>query len=185
MSLPFLNTAPARTSATRWGALTARHRVCADSMSLRVESCHSRRLTAVVQATGREPSRRSAFLKTEVDPMATVGFPLHCCHPAPPAERRQRVGPRWSLTFDQRLRSGRSRSATDSHVPDPNAAKLSVYGTCGRRHKFPRFPTALRGSNRHQVSPDTFTFEPPEPLSPRVVESHGPHRVEGHQDQLQ
>src|SRR5438270_7866372 len=33
MSLPFLNTAPARTSATRWGALTARHRVCADSMS--------------------------------------------------------------------------------------------------------------------------------------------------------
>ena len=34
MSLPFLTTAPARTSATRWGALTARHRVCADSMSL-------------------------------------------------------------------------------------------------------------------------------------------------------
>jgi hypothetical protein len=34
MSLPFLNTAPARTSATRWGSLTARHRVCADSMSL-------------------------------------------------------------------------------------------------------------------------------------------------------
>ena len=34
MSLPFLNTAPARTGATRWGALTARHRVCADSMSL-------------------------------------------------------------------------------------------------------------------------------------------------------
>jgi hypothetical protein len=34
MSLPFLHTAPARTSATRWGALTARHRVCADSMSL-------------------------------------------------------------------------------------------------------------------------------------------------------
>ncbi len=34
MSLPFLYTAPARTSATRWGALTARHRVCADSMSL-------------------------------------------------------------------------------------------------------------------------------------------------------
>ena len=34
MSLPFLNTAPARTSVTRWGALTARHRVCADSMSL-------------------------------------------------------------------------------------------------------------------------------------------------------
>jgi hypothetical protein len=30
MSLPFLKTAPARTSATRWGALTARHRVCAD-----------------------------------------------------------------------------------------------------------------------------------------------------------
>ena len=28
MSLPFLNTAPARTSATRWGALTARHRSC-------------------------------------------------------------------------------------------------------------------------------------------------------------
>src|ERR1700693_42412 len=34
MSLPFLDTAPARTSATRWDALTARHRVCADSMSL-------------------------------------------------------------------------------------------------------------------------------------------------------
>src|SRR5437870_4486895 len=34
MSLPFLNSAPARTSATRWGALTARHRVCPDSMSL-------------------------------------------------------------------------------------------------------------------------------------------------------
>src|SRR4051794_35436808 len=33
MSLPFLNTAPERTSATRWGASTARHRVCADSMS--------------------------------------------------------------------------------------------------------------------------------------------------------
>jgi antitoxin YefM len=27
MSLPFLNTAPARTSATRWGALTARHQI--------------------------------------------------------------------------------------------------------------------------------------------------------------
>src|ERR1700687_3672210 len=34
MSLPFLNTAPARTSATRWGALRARYRVCADSMNL-------------------------------------------------------------------------------------------------------------------------------------------------------
>jgi len=34
MSLPFLNTAPARTSATRWRALTARHGVCADSMRL-------------------------------------------------------------------------------------------------------------------------------------------------------
>ena len=29
-----MNTAQTRTSATRWGALTARHRVCADSMSL-------------------------------------------------------------------------------------------------------------------------------------------------------
>lgn len=29
-----LNTAPARTSATRWGVLTARHRVCADPMRL-------------------------------------------------------------------------------------------------------------------------------------------------------
>src|SRR5437899_1612782 len=35
MNLPFLNTALARTNATRWGALTARHRVCADSMSLK------------------------------------------------------------------------------------------------------------------------------------------------------
>ena len=34
MSLQFLNIARARTSATRWGALTARHRVCAHSMSL-------------------------------------------------------------------------------------------------------------------------------------------------------
>jgi hypothetical protein len=34
MSLPFLNTAPARISATRWGAFAARHRVCADSMSV-------------------------------------------------------------------------------------------------------------------------------------------------------
>ena len=34
MRLPCLNTAPAWTSATRWGALTARHRVCADSMSV-------------------------------------------------------------------------------------------------------------------------------------------------------
>ncbi len=45
MSLPFLNTAPARTSATRWGALTARHRVCADSMSL----------NAIVTPAAREP----------------------------------------------------------------------------------------------------------------------------------
>jgi hypothetical protein len=34
MILPFLNTAPSRTSATRWGELTARPRVCADAMSL-------------------------------------------------------------------------------------------------------------------------------------------------------
>src|SRR6478609_2476901 len=34
MSFPFLNLAPARTRATRWGALTARQRACADSMSL-------------------------------------------------------------------------------------------------------------------------------------------------------
>jgi len=33
-SLPFLNTTPARTSATRSGAFTARQRLCADSMSL-------------------------------------------------------------------------------------------------------------------------------------------------------
>jgi hypothetical protein len=45
MSLPFLNTAPARTSATRWGALKARHRVCADSMSL----------NAVATPAAREP----------------------------------------------------------------------------------------------------------------------------------
>ena len=34
MSLPFSNLAPARTSATRWGALMARQRAWADSMSL-------------------------------------------------------------------------------------------------------------------------------------------------------
>ena len=34
MSLPLTNTAPARTRATRWGALTARHLRCADSVSL-------------------------------------------------------------------------------------------------------------------------------------------------------
>src|ERR1700704_1158551 len=45
MSLPFLNTAPARTSATRWGVLTARHRVCADSMSL----------NAIATRAAREP----------------------------------------------------------------------------------------------------------------------------------
>ena len=45
MSLPFLNTAPARTSATRWGALTARHRGCADSMSL----------NAIATPAAREP----------------------------------------------------------------------------------------------------------------------------------
>ena len=45
MSLSFLNTAPARTSATRWGASTARHRVCADSMSL----------NAIVTPAAREP----------------------------------------------------------------------------------------------------------------------------------
>jgi hypothetical protein len=33
-SLPFLKTAPARTRATRWGALTARQRAWAASMSL-------------------------------------------------------------------------------------------------------------------------------------------------------
>jgi len=32
--LPFSNRAPARTSGTRWGAMTARQRCCADSMSL-------------------------------------------------------------------------------------------------------------------------------------------------------
>ena len=40
-----MNTAPARTSATRWGALTARHRVCADSMSL----------NAIATPAAREP----------------------------------------------------------------------------------------------------------------------------------
>src|SRR6266542_5443281 len=45
MNLPFLNAAPARTSATRWGALTARHRVCADSMSL----------NAIATPAAREP----------------------------------------------------------------------------------------------------------------------------------
>ena len=34
MSLPPVKVAPARTRATRWGALTARHRSCADSISL-------------------------------------------------------------------------------------------------------------------------------------------------------
>lgn len=33
-SLPLWKTAPARTRATRWGALTARHRACAASISL-------------------------------------------------------------------------------------------------------------------------------------------------------
>jgi len=35
MSLPISNTAPARISAMRWGAFTARHLACADSMSLK------------------------------------------------------------------------------------------------------------------------------------------------------
>jgi hypothetical protein len=34
-SFPLMNVAPAGTSATRWGALTARQRSCADSMSFR------------------------------------------------------------------------------------------------------------------------------------------------------
>lgn len=33
--MPFLKVAPARTRATRWGALTARHLAWADSMSLK------------------------------------------------------------------------------------------------------------------------------------------------------
>src|SRR5215472_10816385 len=45
MSLPLVNTAPARTGATRRGALTARHRVCADSMSL----------NAIATPAAREP----------------------------------------------------------------------------------------------------------------------------------
>jgi hypothetical protein len=48
MSLPFLNTAPARTSATRWGALTARHRVCGDSMSLNVSATPAARETGTL-----------------------------------------------------------------------------------------------------------------------------------------
>jgi len=43
--LPFSNLAPARTRATRWGALTARQRAWADSMSLK----------AIATPAAREP----------------------------------------------------------------------------------------------------------------------------------
>src|ERR1022692_1378163 len=45
MSWPRAKRAPARTSATRWGAFTARQRSCADSMSL----------NAIARPAAREP----------------------------------------------------------------------------------------------------------------------------------
>src|SRR6202165_2322719 len=66
MSLPFLNTAPPRTSATRWGALTACHRVCADSMSL----------NAIATPAAREPgplvTRWRSLTVAKVDSIGSV-----------------------------------------------------------------------------------------------------------------
>src|SRR5207302_6301840 len=91
MSLPFMNTAPARTSATRWGALTAHHRVCADSMSL----------NAIATPAAREPgplvTRWRSLTVAKVDSIGLVvrlGGPPPSCRPLngpvllrrPPAE---------------------------------------------------------------------------------------------------
>ncbi len=51
MSFPLTNVAPARTRATRWGALTARQPSCADSMSLK----------ATARPAAREPGLNGAF----------------------------------------------------------------------------------------------------------------------------
>src|SRR5215216_119736 len=59
--LPLTNTAPARTSATRWGALTARQRVCADSI----------RLNALASPAARELGPLVTFVRCRT--VANVG----------------------------------------------------------------------------------------------------------------
>src|SRR5512133_2948539 len=53
MSLPLTNVAPARTSVTRGAPLTARQRVCADSMSL----------NAIARPAAREPGPRVILVR--------------------------------------------------------------------------------------------------------------------------
>ena len=86
-SLPLLNVAPARTSGTRWGALTARQRCSADSMSL----------NAIAMPAAREPgplvTRCRSRTVAKVDP-DRVGRP-ECSGEGGwhvEAEHRERLG---------------------------------------------------------------------------------------------
>src|ERR1700731_1754529 len=69
MSLPFLNTAPAWTSATRWGALTARHRACADSMSLNAIATPAAREPGPLVTRGRSLTVARKFHDNAVRPL--------------------------------------------------------------------------------------------------------------------
>src|SRR5438477_2172586 len=64
-----MKVAPARTRATRWGALTARQRSCADSMSL----------NAIASPAAREPGPLVTFVRwrtvAKVDSINRVGGP--------------------------------------------------------------------------------------------------------------
>ena len=64
-STPLSNRAPARTSATRWGTLTARQRSWADSMSLNV----------IARAAERDPTPRVTLVRNRtVEKVDSIGF---------------------------------------------------------------------------------------------------------------
>ena len=69
-SLPLSNRAPARTSATRWGALTARQRDCAASISL----------NAMAIPAPRDPGPLVILLRLRtVEKVDSIGFVVLRC----------------------------------------------------------------------------------------------------------
>jgi hypothetical protein len=70
MSLPLMKVAPARTRATRWGALTARQRSCADSISL----------NAMASPAAREPGPLVTLVRCRTVAKAdSIGFVVRRC----------------------------------------------------------------------------------------------------------
>src|SRR5580700_3547079 len=92
-SLPLTKTAPARTRTTRCGALTARHRSRADSISLKAMASPAAREPGPLMRGGREPAGERA-----------MGRCLACAGVAAPSDHRPDLVAR--LARSKQLRRG-------------------------------------------------------------------------------